>query len=32
MRVPNAKAGSEINTTTGSAGPHTEFEKGSVDD
>ena len=27
MRVPNAKMGSEINTTTGSAGPRTPFER-----
>jgi hypothetical protein len=32
MRVPAAPCGAEISTTTGSAGPHTKYEKGSVDD
>lgn len=32
MRVPTTSVGDDIKTTTGSAGPHTQFEKGSVDD
>jgi hypothetical protein len=32
MRVPAAPCGAEISTTTGSAGPHTPYEKGRVDD
>jgi hypothetical protein len=32
MRVPKTKQGLNIDTTTGSAGPHTQYEEGEVDD